>query len=149
VEKLLRVLKKQQHTLNELIGISKQEQEAIMARNIELIKASIKQKNELQKQLIELEKERQALTDATNLSSLADTAAGDKKEVLEALRHSLKNSLQELKALNTTNTLLIKTELAYFDFLKEKVFPTIKQYDNKGNVSNKKQEDNTIVSHLA
>ncbi|NLZ92743.1 MAG: flagellar protein FlgN [Firmicutes bacterium] len=148
MEKLLNLLERQQHTLNELIGVTKQEQEAIIAHNVDCVRASIKQKEELQRQLVELEKERQMLTAESRLSNLA-VAAGDKKALLDALHHSLKNSLQELKTLNITNTLLIKTELAYFDFLKEKVFSTTKQYNDKGTLNSKPQDSNAVVSHLA
>lgn len=148
MEKLLQILEKQQHTLNKLIGITKQEQAAIIAHNLDCVKSSLKQKEELENQLVELESQRQTLAEASKLKHLTATA-GEKAAVLEARQHSLKNSLQELQSLNTTNRMLIKMELAYFDFLKEKIFPSTIHYNEKGSLDQKQHEDQTVISHLA
>ncbi|MGI6658927.1 MAG: flagellar export chaperone FlgN [Dethiobacteraceae bacterium] len=118
MEQLVNVLKKQQQLLDQLLGLTKQEQEAIIARNTELLKISLKEKEQLTAELQRLEKERCALTGTQNCRSLA-AAAGEQAELLEALRQSLHNQLQELKHLTTTNNLLLKTELACFQAVQE------------------------------
>jgi len=148
VEKLLAVLEKQQDTFAELIGATKQEQEAIVNKNMELLQESLQAKERLEKQLKELEEERISLTGDKDFLTLVQ-AAGDKAETLQALRRSLKESILELKHLQTTNTLLLQTELAYFNVLKDLLNADSAHYDAKGKLTKKSAEPNTVITHRA
>ncbi|NLM52707.1 MAG: flagellar protein FlgN [Firmicutes bacterium] len=148
MEELINVLQKEQNTLNALIGATKQEQEAIVNKNMELLQMSIKEKERLEKQLQALEEERIRLTGNKDFTTLLQ-AASDKAEILQALRQSLKKSLLELKHLQTTNTILLKTELAYFNVLKELLNANSPHYDAQGKLSKTSSEPNTMITHRA
>lgn len=148
MENLLQVLQKEQSILDELIAVTKREQEAIINKNINDLQQSLKEKERLEKQLQELEQERVNLTGDKDFAGLLKSA-GPHAENLQILRQSLKNSLLELKHLQTTNTLLLKTELAYFNVVKELLNTNSTHYDAQGKLTKTSAETNTMFTQRA
>lgn len=146
MNKLVAVLQQQLETLQNLVSITKQEQQAIIKRDIQMLQSICSEKAALQNSLEHLEKERYILAAGRSLTELAKET-GDNK--ILTLRKPLKDVLQELRNMQMTNNLLIKNEFAYWNQLKSAFFSQNTPYTASGVLAAKGNQAKQLISQLA
>ncbi|KYH32698.1 flagella synthesis protein FlgN [Neomoorella mulderi] len=114
MRELAAVLQAELDVVRELLVVCRQEQDALVADNIEAIRAAAGRKGELARRLAVLEEERQRVMAAgpTNAAGpLACRENGD--DEVSRLRDALRQAVRELQEVNETNRLLARQSLAY------------------------------------
>ncbi|WP_406678080.1 flagellar export chaperone FlgN [Neomoorella carbonis] len=102
MRELAAVLQAELEVVGELLAVCRQEQDALVADNIEAIREASGRKGELARRLAVLEEERQRVTVGQ---------AGTQET--EKLRSLLRQAVRELQEVNETNRLLARQSLAY------------------------------------
>ncbi|WP_338834391.1 hypothetical protein MHLNE_07340 [Moorella humiferrea] len=112
MRELAEVLQAELDVVQELLGVCRQEQDALVADDIEAIRAAAGRKGELSRRLAVLEEERQQVV-----------AGRPGTEETEKLRSLLKQAVRELQEVNETNRLLARQSLAYVQKMLASLLP--------------------------
>ena len=133
-------------TLLQLQKVSKEERQAVINNDARLLEQACRQKEKLEKDLIRLEEKRLALIKERTASELAAKAGGNAGK-LQLLAAEIKNLLREVHALQTTNKLLIQSELALWEQVKAILFPQHVSYTAAGKTAGKQTAQ--VITRLA
>jgi flagellar biosynthesis/type III secretory pathway chaperone len=150
MKELRALLQEQQSVFTSLVTATLREREAIIHRDLETMQAVLAEKNALQSALYVLEEKRLAQAGENTLKEIIATCPGAQKQEFQDLYTSLKKTTRELEQLNTTNAVLIKTELAYLRHIEYNICPHHKSlpYNHHGTISGKLQ-NSFLVSSFA
>ncbi|APC07864.1 flagellar protein FlgN [Neomoorella thermoacetica] len=117
MRELADVLRDELAVLQELLAVSRQEQEALVIDELAGIQAATGRKEELARRLAALEEERQQVMEASPETSAAGAPAslvrGRDDDEINRLRDSLRQAVREFQEVNETNRLLARQSLAY------------------------------------
>lgn len=134
IELLSEILQEEKIVLAELVKVTQKERESLVNCDGVALEGCLKEKESLKDDLELQEEKRLALTGDRTLAEI--TAAGEQQEIedLVNIHSEMKEILRELKALNDTNALLLRHELAYMKFMQETINPAGKAtpYSSKG-----------------
>ncbi|MEW8959045.1 MAG: flagellar protein FlgN [Moorella sp. (in: firmicutes)] len=107
MRELAEILRVELEAVRDLLAVCRREQEALVADDIEALRAAVEKKGELARMLAALEEERQQAV--RQQTAVSDAAPAEGEELRGLLRHAVR----ELQEVNETNRLLARQSLAY------------------------------------
>lgn len=99
--------------LFELLNTLKAEKEMLINDNIEELSKIVKTKEELKKQIEDIEKIRLEKYDSKSLKEILPTLQGSERDQAQKLGEEMENLVSLIQEINDTNDLLIKQSLSY------------------------------------
>lgn len=120
-DNLVSLLEEVKTVLADLAAATRGEAEAIVHHNLAELQVKQKEKEDLQKTLLSLERSCREATGGQTLREAIYKAPQEQQDKLTALHRDLKEAARELVSLNEVNALLLKQGLAYFRQLRENI----------------------------
>jgi Mg2+ and Co2+ transporter CorA len=117
---LLSNLLEQIDVIKTLTLLTRRERDALVNRDIPLLQSCRQEREQLQKNLAQLEQQRISLCRGLTLREIAAEPDAPAAELLH-LRSTLKTALRELKSEHDTNTLFYKQEVAYLSLIRKAI----------------------------